>query len=157
MGDVMIDRPFEIELTYTLVREMSFCRVGVLVSNSVGTIILSTAEPDDPAISPVNRQPGSYTTRCQIPEWLLAPDLYYLTPHIDDAPLHRLFTADRACSFTVIENAHRGVAHHYRPGVVVPKLRWYFPTAKPALFESVTQQSVKDYVGHTLSGTTPRQ
>ena len=123
-SDIMIDRAFEIELSYTLRRGMSFCRVGVLISNSLGTVILSTAEPDDPSISPVGREPGDYTTSCRIPGWLLAPDTYYLTPHIDDAPLHRLFTADQACSFTVVENAQRGVAHHYRPGVIVPKLNW---------------------------------
>ena len=127
-GDIMIDEPFEIELSYTLRRRMNFCRVGVLVSNSLGTVILSTAEPDDPAISPIGREPGDYTTRCRIPEWLLAADLYYLTPHIDDAPLHRLFTADQACSFTVVENAHRGVAHHYRPGIIAPKLPWSLST-----------------------------
>ena len=121
----MIDRPFEIELVYTLRREMSFCRVGVLISNSLGTVIFSTAEPDDPTFSPIGRKPGDYATKCRIPEWLLAPDTYYLTPHIDDAPLHRLFTADRACSFTVVENAQRGVAHHYRPGVIAPKLNWF--------------------------------
>src|SRR5215470_2507626 len=106
-SDIMIDLAFEIELCYTLRRGMSFCRVGVLISNSLGTVIFSTAEPDDPSISPVGREPGDYTTRCRMPEWLLAPDTYYLTPHIDDAPFHRLFTAEQACSFEVFENAHR--------------------------------------------------
>lgn len=123
-GEVMIDQPFEIELAYTIRRGMSFCRVGVLLANSIGIIILSTAEPDDPAITPIGREPGEYRTRVTLPAWLLAPDTYFLTPHIDDAPLHRLFTADQACSFAVVENAQRGVAHYYRPGVIAPKLPW---------------------------------
>ena len=123
-GDVMIDRPFEIRLSYKIRRKMAFCRVGILLSNSMGTVIFSTAEPDDDSISPLEKEAGEYTARCTVPGWLLAPDTYFLTPHIDDAPLHRLFTAEQACSFSVVENAARGTAHHSRPGVIAPKLPW---------------------------------
>ncbi len=48
------------------------------------------------------------------------------TPHIDDGPLRRLFTASEACTFTVVENAARGLSHSERdrPGVIAPKLVW---------------------------------
>jgi lipopolysaccharide transport system ATP-binding protein len=123
-GEVMIDQPFEIRLDYTLRRRMSFCRVGILLSNSIGTIIFSSAEPDDESISPLEKEPGKYTSRCTVPGWLLAPDTYFLTPHIDDAPLHRLFTAEQASSFSIVENVLRGTAHYLRPGVIAPKLPW---------------------------------
>jgi hypothetical protein len=123
-SEVMIDQPFEIRLNYTICRRMAFCRVGILLSNSMGTVIFSTAEPDDDSISPLEKDAGQYTTWCTVPGWLLAPDTYLLTPHIDDAPLHRLFTAEQACGFAVVENAHRGVSHHHRPGVISPKFNW---------------------------------
>jgi lipopolysaccharide transport system ATP-binding protein len=123
-AEVMIDQPFEIRLAYTVRRRMAFCRVGILLSNSMGTVILSTAEADDESISPLQKEPGEYKARCTVPGWLLAPDRYYLTPHIDDAPLHRLFTAEQACSFTVVENAPRGAAHYGRPGLIAAKLPW---------------------------------
>jgi len=123
-AEVMIDQPFEIKLTYIVRRTMVFCRVGILLSNSMGTVIFSTAEADDESISPLEKEPGQYTARCIVPGWLLAHDTYYLTPHIDDAPLHRLFTAEQACSFTVVENAPRGTAHYGRPGIIAPKLTW---------------------------------
>jgi len=126
VGLVKIDQPFDLELRYTLRRPMSFCRVGVLVLGGFGSVIFSTAEPDDPSVSPFDRPVGEYTARCRVPGWLLAAGTYHLTPHIDDAPARRLFTADEACSFTVIDNVARGVSHaeQGRPGLIAPKLAW---------------------------------
>ena len=121
---IMVDHPFFIELRYTITKKMPFCRVGILISNSLGVMILSTAEPDDHSLSPLEREPGTYTTKCIFPAWLLAPDTYFITPHIDDAPLRRHFTVEQACSFVVVENTQRGVSHYYRPGVIAPKLPW---------------------------------
>jgi lipopolysaccharide transport system ATP-binding protein len=130
-GGIMIDKPFEVELEYTLCQSMQFCRVGFLLSNAMGTVIFSTAEPDDDLVSPANRAPGNYRSKCTVPGWLLAPGSYVVTLHIDDAPLHRLFTAEHASSFEVIENVLRGVAHHTRPGVVAPKLPWIVEPNQP--------------------------
>jgi len=125
-GTVKIDQPFEIELRYTVRRPMSFCRVGVLVLGGFGSVIFSSAEPDDPAVTPFERAAGEYVSRCHVPGWLLAAGTYHLTPHIDDGPTRRLFTADEACSFTVLDSASRGTSHteQGRPGVVAPKLAW---------------------------------
>lgn len=127
-GEVMIDTPFEIELKYRVEKKMPFCRVGLVLSNTMGTIIFSTAEPDEPSITPVDREAGEYKSLCVVPSWLLAPGRYFVTPHIDDAPLHRLFTANQVCSFTVIENAQRGKSHYSRPGLIAPKLPWSVST-----------------------------
>ncbi len=122
--NVLIDQQFEVEISYTIRQPMPFCRVGLLVSNAMNLIIFSTAETDDTAFSPFDRAPGKYVSRCRVPGWLLAAGTYFLTPHIDHAPLHCLYSADRACTVTMVENVLRSASHPNRPGVIVPKLKW---------------------------------
>src|SRR5262249_50001510 len=62
-GQMRIDEPTTIELRYIVRKPMPFCRVGLMVGNSVGTVIFSTAEPDDLSISPYSREPGEYVAQ----------------------------------------------------------------------------------------------
>jgi lipopolysaccharide transport system ATP-binding protein len=123
-GEVFIDQAFDIRLRYVLTKDMQFCRVGLLINNSFGVVVFSTAEPDDPSLSPINRKAGIYHVVCRVPSWLLAPDSYSITIHIDSDPLYRLCTEPSVCDFKVVENSLRGPAHYGRPGIVAPKLQW---------------------------------
>jgi lipopolysaccharide transport system ATP-binding protein len=124
IGEILIDQPFSIKLSYLIKKDMQFCRVGIIVSNSLGIVVFSSAEPDTPSLSPINRKAGEYQVVCSIPAWLLAPDNYSITVHIDSDPLQRLYTEELACDFRVVENNLRGLAHYNRPGIIAPKLKW---------------------------------
>jgi homopolymeric O-antigen transport system ATP-binding protein len=122
-SDGLVDcrAPFHVEVTFELTAPVQGASIVLLVKDMTGATVFTSWDTDETRAQ-VDRAPGVYRTRCQVPTHLLKPG-QYVTTLAAHVPRVQLFERlDDVLSFTVSE-----VGYHMnskRRGIVVPLLHW---------------------------------
>ncbi len=131
-------RPFAVEIDYEIFREMSFAYLGFSLSTLTGIEILAAGDGDVDHYLTTLRQPGRYTSVCQIPEGLFNAGKYALSAYagkiVVGANPEMLVTLEHVLSFEVEHPAGAG-SHmtHQRIGILSPKLHWEVKPSRVAV------------------------
>jgi len=123
-SSVPSDKPITVEIEYQILRDASGLRMGVNLTASDGTVLLSTRDldffPED-----LQRSAGRYVSRCTFPANFLNSGLYLITVGADFPMIQGHFRVDRALSFRVEEIG--GLGSHLadgREGYVRMRFPW---------------------------------
>ncbi|NLN70119.1 MAG: ABC transporter ATP-binding protein [Chloroflexi bacterium] len=118
---------FSIELVYQLTKEISGLRVGIYMMTTRGEFVFTSFDTDDARLYDryVNRGPGRYISRCEIPPDLMNEGRYILGVNASTYRIQRYFQDDKALTFTVDATGAPGTQWpEPRLGPVRPKLAW---------------------------------
>ena len=135
-------QPFYIEIEYDILQQISFIWLGFAISTTSGVDILAAADGDVDHYVTTPRQPGKYTSVCQMPG-----NLFNAGPYVLSAYAAKTVMSVNAEIFVSLEHVltfdieHPGGLGSYMPnpriGVISPKLHWEVsPTAPQELFAS---------------------
>jgi lipopolysaccharide transport system ATP-binding protein len=109
-----------VEIDYTLLKPTTGLRVGFRLLSSDGTILF-TARDNDGVDGVLQRSPGTFRSRCEIPGRLLKGGQYSITVSADIPRVAVSFKVESAVSFWV-ESVD--FSPQNRPGVIAPELGW---------------------------------
>ena len=119
--------PVTIELYYQLESPISALRVGIYLMTARGEQVFTSFDTDDPAqfdAYPV-RQPGEYTSICELPADLLNEGRYVAGINASAYRIRRYFQDDQALTFTVDGTGSPGTQWpELRLGSIRPRLTW---------------------------------
>jgi lipopolysaccharide transport system ATP-binding protein len=126
--------PFSVEIDYEILQPISFGWLGFVLSTVTGVDVLAAADGDADAYVATSRQPGKYTSVCQIPANLFNAGSYFLAAYAAKTAAQKTMAGKTAEIFVFLERilifdienpAGRG-SHmpNDRVGVISPKLNW---------------------------------
>jgi lipopolysaccharide transport system ATP-binding protein len=117
--------PFSIVIDYNINRVVRGSRFFLILRSSKGELIFTTSDYDVPTPNAVNREPGRFVSRIEVPGGLLKTGGYFGTIGVDVAYERVVFAADDAFHFDVYEPEDDTQAtRHGRVGVIAPVLEW---------------------------------
>jgi lipopolysaccharide transport system ATP-binding protein len=122
---VLARYPFAIEFRYRLAQAVSNLRVGVTLQTSTGEWVCGSFDRDQDEEGLYHREPGTYLSRCTIPENLLNDKTFILGVITGIKGAQRLYRDSELIRFSV--DASAGVGSHWageRKGVIRPALKW---------------------------------
>jgi len=124
-SNLEIRRPVYIEIEYDLLKFIPNVRVAFRLLASDGTIILTSADSSNNSWEDSSRQPGRYTSRCEIPGNFLNVGQYLITVSGDIPFVQELFLIENCLNFHVEQTgSHSGRFPERWPGMICPKLDW---------------------------------
>lgn len=124
-SNLEIHRPVYIEIEYDLLKFIPNVRVAFRLLSSDGTIILTSADSSSSSWEDSSRQPGRYTSRCEIPGSFLNVGQYLITVSGDIPLVQELFLVENCLNFHVEQTgSHSGRFPERWPGVICPNLDW---------------------------------
>ena len=92
--------PFVIEVEYRILKATSNLRIGVTLLAHDGTAVLSSKDSDGNE-GEMERESGTYLSRCTIPGYFLNYGQYFISVGSDSPMIQTHFFIDRALSFRV--------------------------------------------------------
>lgn len=113
--------PVFVEIEHAVL-ERKPLRVGFQLVSAEGAIIFTTHDADDESRLGVERAPGVYVSRCEIPSGLLKRGLYFITV-VSSIPMVTFnFNVENVVSFSVdlVDN----IVGDNRVGIITPRLPW---------------------------------
>jgi len=117
-------KPFLVEIRYSIIERLPFCRVGFIVSTPQGVTLFEVYDSDDERyIGP--REPGEYVTKCEIPGNFLKTGWYILSINVGMPSVKNLAFLEGILRFDIEETGGVGYPMNVkRDGIILPKLRW---------------------------------
>ena len=97
-------------------------RTSFRLASAEGAILFSSTDTDDEARYGMEREPGAYVSRCEIPPLLLKRGLYFVTVMSDISMVKANFHLENVVSFSV--DLIDGMFEDNRVGLIVPALSW---------------------------------
>jgi lipopolysaccharide transport system ATP-binding protein len=122
--DLDMRLPFTVEIEYRILRQVSNLRVGLTLTGHEGAILLSSNDMDD-IKGELERQPGTYVNRCEIPGNFLNYGHYFVSIGSDLPMIKANFYYDRVLAFHIEQTG--GVGGHVldrRQGMLRLSLPW---------------------------------
>jgi lipopolysaccharide transport system ATP-binding protein len=119
------DEPFAIEIEYEIHRRTRSLQIGFRVSTADGIPVFTTDDTDVLPGNGLDRVPGVYVARCQIPGGLLSAQSYHVSfgAHVPNA--YVAYFEESVIEFTVSKLSSLGsVSDEARLGVIAPLLPW---------------------------------
>jgi homopolymeric O-antigen transport system ATP-binding protein len=113
--------PFWVEISYSVLKRLTFCRVGVIFSSFQGTKVFEVYDTDDERYAGP-REPGSYTSKCRIPGNLLNPGRFILSVNAGIPDVRNLAFIEHVLFFEVEDTGT--LMYGKRVGVIRPDLQW---------------------------------
>lgn len=124
---VRATEPFTLEISYRLEAAISALRVGLYLMTSRGEQVFTSFDTDDPSLFeeyPL-RQPGSYTSRCEVPADMLNEGRYVVGVNASAYRIRRYFQDEQALTFNVDGTGSPGTQWpELRLGSIRPRLNW---------------------------------
>jgi lipopolysaccharide transport system ATP-binding protein len=119
------ETPFFVEIEYEIIHSLSGARIGFFLNNSEGIVIFAPNDSEHNSHQNNLRNPGCYTSRCQIPGELLNMGHYSITVSADIPAVESLFYVEYALQFQIerIQGAY-SERPDLLPGVICPPLKW---------------------------------
>lgn len=121
--------PIYVEIEYVTLRATRGLRTSFRLLSSDGTILFTGHEDDGDNLA-VERPPGTFTSRCEIPGNLLKDGQYSITVSGDIPRVAVSFKVESAVSFW-IESVGSSPMRN-RPGLIAPELNWIVERTGPA-------------------------
>ena len=113
--------PVFVEIEHVLLQRKPI-RVGFQLASAEGVIIFTTHDADDESRLGVQRAPGVYVSRCEIPSGLLKRGLYFVTV-VSSIPMVTFnFNIENIISFSV--DLVDAIVGDNRVGAITPVLPW---------------------------------
>ena len=97
-------------------------RTSFRLASAEGAVLFSSTDADDEARYGVEREPGVYVSRCEIPPLLLKRGLYFVTVMSDISMVKVNFHLENVVSFSV--DLIDGMFEDNRVGLIAPALSW---------------------------------
>jgi lipopolysaccharide transport system ATP-binding protein len=88
-GTVDVSETFSVEVEYSLSKSLRDFPVGIELTSSGGIVMFESYDTDS-IKNRGERKPGTYVSRCTIPEKLLAPDRYVITVNAGIVPRRKM-------------------------------------------------------------------
>jgi lipopolysaccharide transport system ATP-binding protein len=120
-----VRQPVTVEIEYEVRESLPDLRVSIQLLTSDGTIVFHSADTSDREWYGRARQPGRYSSRCDIPGYFLNSVQYSVTVAADIPHVEVLFQESSVITFGVEQTG--GPSSHYGeiwPGAVCPALHW---------------------------------
>lgn len=122
--------PITIEVEYAILRDLPYCRVGIVVTNSDGVELFETYDSDDAKYGG-RRETGQYLSQCTIPGRLLKAGRYSVQVVAGVFGIKNFAAVANAISFTVVETAAlKSLEKTGRRGVIDPQIEWTVDVAE---------------------------
>jgi len=119
-----VRKPFWVEICYTLIRPLPFCRVGLLVTTVQGITVFEAYDADDEQYSGP-REPGHYVSKGMIPGDLLNSNRYILSVNAGIPGIRNLAFLEGVLAFDIEDAGAVGShMHDRRDGIIRPRLCW---------------------------------
>lgn len=120
-----VRRPINVEIEYELLAPLPRFRTAFRLVASDGTVILTSAESSNQGWDQTSREPGKYTSWCEIPGNFLNVGQYGITVSCDIPFVRALFFVENCLNFHVEETgSHSGRFPERWPGLICPKFDW---------------------------------
>jgi lipopolysaccharide transport system ATP-binding protein len=120
-----VRRPLNVEIEYELLASLPRFRTAFRLVASDGTVILTSAESSNNGWDQTIREPGKYTSWCQIPGNFLNVGQYGITVSCDIPFVRALFFVENCLNFHVEETGSHSSRFPERwPGLICPKFDW---------------------------------
>jgi lipopolysaccharide transport system ATP-binding protein len=117
-------KPFWVEIHYTLLDDLTYCRIGFSLVSDQGITLFETYDSDYPEFSG-KRLRGSYVLRCKIPEQLLNTRRYFISVNAGIPNIRHLAYLDSILVFDVFDIRVVGSQISLsREGSIRPILEW---------------------------------
>lgn len=119
--------PVTIEFSYRLETAISSLRVGIYLMTARGEQVFTSFDTDDSTLFEEYRvrQPGIYSSRCEIPPDLLNEGRYVVGVNASAYRIRRYFQDEQAMTFTVDGTGSPGTQWpELRLGSIRPRLNW---------------------------------
>jgi len=113
--------PTTIEIEHAVLQR-SPVRTSFRLASAEGAILFTSADTDDDERHGMNREPGVYISRCELPPHLLKRGLYFVTVMSDISMVKANFHVENVVSFTV--DLIDAKFEDNRVGLVAPALPW---------------------------------
>jgi lipopolysaccharide transport system ATP-binding protein len=110
-----------IEIEHAVLRR-SPLRTSFRLVSADGAILFTSTDADEDERHGLEREPGVYVSRCEIPARLLKRGLYFVTVMSDISMVKTNFSIENAVSFSV--DVIDGIFEDNRLGVLAPALSW---------------------------------
>jgi len=119
-----IQEPFKIEIKYKLFQELPYARVGIILKDGLGNIVIEAYDSDEIRYAGI-RTPGVYTISCEIPGNLLNEQRYFISAHAGIPNAKYLAGAEDLLSIDMYSAEQvNAYLHVRREGIIRPILKW---------------------------------
>ncbi len=115
-------KAFSVEIEYEVTKPLWNLRVGFFLRTSAGVYVFDSHDADDPEFRS-RRDPGHYTTCCQIPGNLLGPGTYLISLNAGIYNVGNLAREENTLVLEVVNASARGTISP-RGGVIQPQFTW---------------------------------
>jgi len=114
-------RPIFVEIEYVVLQPRPL-RTALRVASAEGVILFTSTDADEEDRVGVDRPPGVYVSRCEIPANLLKRGMYFITVSSSIPRVMVNFVLDNVVSFSV--DQAEAVLDDNRVGLIAPSLAW---------------------------------
>jgi lipopolysaccharide transport system ATP-binding protein len=118
---------FFVEIEYEVLSSISGLRIGFWLLTSDGMVIFAAGDNEDDNWDTLQRQPGTYSSICEVPGLLLKSGKYLLTVGADVPGIETIFLQEGILAFHIEQTQISGAMVHGAenlPGVICPSLKW---------------------------------
>jgi lipopolysaccharide transport system ATP-binding protein len=120
-----VRRPINVGIEYELLAPLPRFRTAFRLVASDGTVILTSSESSNKSWDQTVREPGKYTSWCEIPGSFLNVGQYGITVSCDIPFVRVLFFEENCLHFHVEETgSHSGRFAERWPGLICPQFDW---------------------------------
>lgn len=109
---------------YNIKKELSALVIDAGIKNEDGLTIFHSTDNDDGKLAGKKRVPGTYISRCQIPQSLLNTGKYFIWVGGSIPKIEQFFHAKNILSFNLRSTGGPTSVDPPRSGVVCPELKW---------------------------------
>jgi lipopolysaccharide transport system ATP-binding protein len=113
--------PVFVEIEYAVLQRRPL-RTAFRLTSAEGAVLFTSTDADDEERFGLDRSPGVYVSRCEIPPRLLKRGLYFLTVSSSIPRAKVNFTMENVVSFTV--DQADSILDDNRMGLIAPALAW---------------------------------
>ena len=124
---------FTLELAYEIQRAVRGSRMFILIKNQRGEYLFGTSDYDEPAPYALNREPGCWISRIEIPANILKAEPIYITVGADIKADRIITLHEDVLKIDVVDSHGSFSDRHQRVGSFAPLLSW---SLQPSIAES---------------------
>lgn len=121
-GSVEFSTPFNVEVGYEIYKPIKNMAIVVQLSDSMGNVILETTDHDSTDLKGKTREPGKYTSACEVPANILKPGRYFVTIRSFTHAIKMYDSKDNVLTFDITYEGYD--MHHPRQGIITPVFKW---------------------------------